>query len=87
MLKMNEYQISKLVLKTLSIKFCFVKANKKYILVLLNEAEDGFNKAKNILLNNEECGTLAMDLAEFKEIEDFDLVNKFFTNNKSSVTR
>ena len=84
---MNDFSISKLVLKCLSIKFCFVKANKKYILVLLNEAEDGYEKAKNILLNKEECGILAMDLAEFKEIEDFDLVNKFYTNNRNSVNR
>lgn len=84
---MNDFQISKLVKKTLSLKFCFIKANRKYVLLLMNQAEEGFEKAKNILTSKEECGVVSMDLAEFKEIEDFDLVKKFYTNNRNAIVR
>jgi hypothetical protein len=85
--KMNEYQIMKLLNKCLSIKFCFVKVTKKYVLVLLNQTEEAYNKASKLLLNEEESGVLALDLAEFKEITDFSLVSKFYNNNRNTVIR
>ena len=87
MLKMNEYQITKLMIKCLPVKLCFVKVTKKYVLVLLNQAEDQYEKASKLLTNQEESGTLALDLAEFKEITDFALVSKFYNNNRNVIIR
>lgn len=87
LVKMNEFQIMKLINKCLSLKFCFVKTTKKYVLVLLNRAEQGFAKARGLLLGEEESGVLALDLAEFVEVTDFALVSKFYNNNRNVVIR
>ena len=84
---MSEFHIMKMMNKCLLVKFCFVKVTKKYVLILLNSAEEGFAKAKRLLLSEEDSGVLALDLAQFREISDFALVNKFFNNNKNAVIR
>jgi predicted RNA-binding protein with PUA domain len=86
-IKMNEYQVMKLINKCLTQKFIFVKLTKNNVLVLLNQAEPGYENARKILLSEESCGNVPLDLADFTEITDFALINKFYGNNKSSILR
>ena len=60
---------------------------KKNILILLNASEEGFHEAIASLSADGEVAQMHLDNSVFKRIEDFELVKKFFSNNKNAVDR
>ena len=77
----------KLMTKCLRVAFCYVRVTKKNVLVLINQAETGFEKARKLLISEESSGVVPLDLADFVEISDFELINKFYNNNRMAIIR